>query len=562
MAGTLEGWKARKLKQSGSNDRILSGAKPPSLLASKLPSFLAALLFSGYCSLFTTAYAFDRTNVPLKNWGGFSVYHSWVYDALEKIVLAGLTDQVMLNTKPLSRVEAARIVAQAVRRLKWDQYGDYNHRGYLEDQLYQLVEEFGLELAEMGVRTPLNKEVTPGFFEIKPVDHAQFGIDFAGRSQRIPNNLGRRVDKGANPQSTLDGRIQVGDFLSFYYQPEFSWDGDSYQGRLLSGYGKLTLWNTELEVGRDSLWWGPGFRGSMLFSNNARPLEQARLGSAEPFRLPWLLNYLGPIKAILFAARLEEDRDFPRALVGGYRINLAPFRFMELGHGRAFQFGGEGRGFRARDFPRIVVTQGSDDPNSPVNINNLISYDITLRIPDAERYILLTRDLALYWEIGWDDTHSGLFVPDKPGGIVGALFAGFLGDPKLDLRLEYAQTSEIMFTHSAYTSGFAYRGSVLSHFIGTKGSEIFTRVSRWINPNLLVGFQTSRAEVGPTAAGLLGLPREKRNALGFDLSYRITDRSSVFVGYDFARIKDRGFVAGKTGNDNLFRFEFTRSFGK
>ena len=164
MAGTLEGWKARKLKQSGSNDRILSGAKFPSLLASKLPSFLAALLFSGYCSLFTTAYAFDRTNVPLKNWGGFSIYRSWVYDALEKIVLAGLAEQALLNSKPFSRVEAARIVGQAVRRLEWDKYGDYNHRGYLEELLYRLVEEFGLELAEMGVRTPLNREAAPGFW--------------------------------------------------------------------------------------------------------------------------------------------------------------------------------------------------------------------------------------------------------------------------------------------------------------------------------------------------------------------------------------------------------------
>src|SRR3989338_1972948 len=126
-------------------------------------SALLLLFAIGYLP-FPIAHAFDRTNVPLKNWGGFSVNRSWVYDALEKIVLAGLADQALLNTKPLSRVEAARIVAQAVRRLDWDKYGDYNHRGYLEDVIYQLVEEFGAELAEMGVKTPLNREASPGFF--------------------------------------------------------------------------------------------------------------------------------------------------------------------------------------------------------------------------------------------------------------------------------------------------------------------------------------------------------------------------------------------------------------
>src|SRR5574341_169898 len=123
----------------------------------KWPAAVCISLFTFLFLPFSSAFAFDRTDVPLKNWGGFSIYRSWVYDALEKIVLAGLAEQTLLNTKPLSRVEAARIVAQAVRRLEWDKYGDYNHRGYLEEIVYQLVEEFGSELREIGVKTPLNQ---------------------------------------------------------------------------------------------------------------------------------------------------------------------------------------------------------------------------------------------------------------------------------------------------------------------------------------------------------------------------------------------------------------------
>ena len=119
-------WKARKLED-------VKGQKASGFLAFKLASLLAV-------SLFTPLLAFDRTNVPLKNWGGFAIQRSWVYDALEKVVLAGLAEQVIFNTKPLNRVEAARIVAQAVERLQQDQYGDYNHRGYLEELLYRLVE--------------------------------------------------------------------------------------------------------------------------------------------------------------------------------------------------------------------------------------------------------------------------------------------------------------------------------------------------------------------------------------------------------------------------------------
>jgi hypothetical protein len=527
------------------------------------PAAFCFSLFVYFFPLIVPVFAFDRSNVPLKNWGGFSVYRSWVYDALEKIVLAGLAEEVLLNSKPLSRVEAARIVAQAVRRLEWDKYGDYNHRGYLEELLYQLVEEFGLELAEMGVRTGLNREAAQAFFGVSPVDQAQLGVGFAARSQKVVNTFGRRVSKGANPNSALDGRVQIGDFFSLYYQPEFFGDEHSYQGRLLNGYGKFTFWNSELEVGRDSLWWGPGFRGSMSFSNNAFPLDQVRLSSAEPFRLPWLLSYLGPVKASLFVAQLEENRDFPRAKVSGWRVGFAPSRFVELGFNRMFQFDGKGHGsVNPGQFLALLVTQGSDSANSPTNVNNVMSFDGTLRLPDIGRYIFIARDAAFYFDFGWDDTLFGLIVPDRPGGIVGTYLTGILGDPKLDLRVEYAKTSDLQFTHAGYTSGFTHRGSVLSHFIGTKGSEFYTRVSRWINPDLLLGFQLSQAEIGPTGAGLLGLPREKRASFGFDISYRVSDRSSVFLGYDFARVKDRDFVAGKSGNDNFFRLEFTRSFGK
>src|SRR5207247_8581607 len=60
------------------------------------------------------ATAADRTNVPLKNWGGFSEFRDAVYDDLERLVTAGLAGRVPLDTGPLCRVEAGRLVARAI----------------------------------------------------------------------------------------------------------------------------------------------------------------------------------------------------------------------------------------------------------------------------------------------------------------------------------------------------------------------------------------------------------------------------------------------------------------
>ena len=91
------------------------------------------LFFLNFLLMGMPVSAGDRTNVPLKNWGGFSVYRSWVYDALEKLALAGFVDHALLNTKPLSRMEAARMVAQAVSKIKNEMGNDYSDRTYLED---------------------------------------------------------------------------------------------------------------------------------------------------------------------------------------------------------------------------------------------------------------------------------------------------------------------------------------------------------------------------------------------------------------------------------------------
>lgn len=521
------------------------------------------LFFLNFLLVSTPVHAGDRTNVPLKNWGGFSVYRSWVYDALEKLALAGFVDHALLNTKPLSRMEAARMVAQAVSKIKSETGNDYSDRTYLEDLVYQLVEEFGTELAAMGVKTPLNAEAQSKFCEFKPVDNIQLGSAYANNAQKLVNNSGQHTKEGFNSYLTLDGRNQVGDFLSLYYQPEFTNDENNNQGRLQLGYGKITFLNAELEVGRDSLWWGPGFRGSMLFSNNAAPLDQVKFGSAEPFRLPWVFDYIGPIKATTFVGQLESNRDYPNAYVGGYRLSLAPSRFLEIGHGRAYQFGGDGKDYGIKDFPGTVfqttTSEGVDDRNGPRNINNLLSLDITVRIPNVDRYIFIARDMSIYGEMGWDDTRKGFIYPKDPGGLVGTYLTGFLGDPKLDFRLEYANSSPIMFTHGIYTSGFTYKDDVLSHFIGTDGDEFYARLSREFGKNVLLGLQGSVANIGRPQSSFAGYPTEDRYSIGPDFSYRFSERASIFAEYFYTYVENSEFISGKVDNDHLFLLEFTYS---
>src|SRR5437667_6631121 len=181
------------------------------------------------------ATAADRTNVPLKNWGGFSEFRDAVYDDLERLVTAGLADRVLLNTRPLSRIEAARIVARAIEKIRRDNTGGLNARRDLEPVLDRLMEEFKVELASLGVQVP-GGPAPPGFVSFLPADRAQVFGAYASRQFSLVNDQGRTFKRGATGGLTFESRAQIGDFLSFYLQPELL-ENEAYgAARLAPGY--------------------------------------------------------------------------------------------------------------------------------------------------------------------------------------------------------------------------------------------------------------------------------------------------------------------------------------
>jgi len=491
--------------------------------------WLAAVLLIPALLAAPDAIAGDRTNVPLKNWGGFSVFRDAAYDDLERLVTAGLADRVLLNTKPLSRIEAARIVARAIEKIQRDDSGALNARRDLEPVLDRLMEEFKVELASLGVQVP-GVPAPPGFVSFLPVDRAQVLGAYASRQFSLVNEQGRTFKRGATGGLTFESRAQISDFLSFYVQPELLENADYGAARLATGYAKLTLYNIELLVGRDSLAWAPGYHNALLLSNNAAPLDQIRIGAAEPFLLPWIGKWVGPTKVLAFLAQLEERRDHKRAKLAGMRGTIAPFSFLELGLSRVVQFDGDDRPrLDVKDYPEAVFNPRVGDTVERFRSNNVLAADADLRFRNVDRYFLPSRDLRVYSEYGWDDTWSDNIVPagDALSGLVGAHFLGLFGLESTDFRFEYARTSKLSFNHSKFTSGYWSRGHVISDFIGTDGQDYFGRLTARFTPNLMLGLDLDRAVIGSTVQSFPG-PQQKRLGGGVDLSYRFSVGYAVF----------------------------------
>ena len=521
------------------------------------------------------AIAFDRTNIPLKNWGGFSEYRDAAYDDLERLVTAGLADRTLLNTKPLSRVEAARIVARAIQKIRRDEPEGLNLRRDLEPVLDRLIEEFKVELAALGVQVPDGAQA-PGSFSFTPIDRGQVFSALANHGFSLVNEQGTSVKRSFNMGLTFESRAQLWDFLTFYLQPELLANEDYTAAKLITGYAKLTLWNIELLVGKDSLAWGPGYHNNMLFGPNAAPLEQIRLGSAEAFLLPWIGDWVGPMKAMIFLAQLEERRDHRFAKISGMRLTFSPATWLELGGSRSVMFDGGDPWLPVSQYPAAIFNpQFGDVRSDPAErTNNLFSVDADLRFRNLDRYYFPSRDLRLYGEFYWDDTcgecgpgtgvgnfFASNFLPagSTVGAVGGIHFLGLFGQDWLDGRFEYARTSKQSYNHDQFDQGYWTRGQVIGDFIGTDGRDYFARVSARILPDLMLGVDFDYATIGNTTFNSTS-PQEKRLGGSIDVSYRFWDRFALFAQYMISDVKNRNFRAGDDGIDHLVRVEFTASF--
>jgi hypothetical protein len=376
---------------------------------------------------------------------------------------------------------------------------------------------------------------------------------------------------------TFESRAQLWDYLTFYIQPELLANEDYTSARLITGYAKLTFWNVELLVGRDSIAWGPGYHNNMVLGSNAAPLDQIRLGSAEPFLLPWIGQWIGPMKAMIFLGQLEERRDHKYAKISGMRVTASPASWIELGASRVVLFDGCCPYLSADKYLSAIFDPsfGDDANQHPENrTDNVFSVDGELRFRNLDRYYFPSRDLRLYGEFYWDDTcgecgpSSGFghllatnLLPkgSTVGGVGGIHLLGPFGQDWLEARFEYAQTSSQSYNNDQFMSGYWTRGHVIGDFIGTNGRDYFARVQARLAPNLMLGVDFDRAIIGNTAFNFTN-PQEERLGGGIDLSYRFSNRFSIFAQYMVSDVKNRNFRAGDDGIDQMVRVEFTASF--
>ncbi|HEV7606560.1 MAG TPA: capsule assembly Wzi family protein [Steroidobacteraceae bacterium] len=117
---------------------------------------------------------------------------------------------------------------------------------------------------------------------------------------------------------------------------------DGHTVRADGSHATVQLGNWLISANMLDRWWGPGHEGSLILSNNARPMLtiMAERAAAKPFESRWL-SWLGPWRFSFGISQMENERaDIDAPLFMAWRIEIMPFKDIELGFSRTAQFCG------------------------------------------------------------------------------------------------------------------------------------------------------------------------------------------------------------------------------
>lgn len=423
--------------------------------------------------------------------------------------LAWLSDRgvinVSLSTWPLSQEEIERVIAGARKSTQSDQI---------------VLDRVQRRLGEMKSNIRINAYTS--------TDRPGLPRDFAN-TRSSGHGLGLALsDSGEFWDVNLQGRIEGDQFID-----------DESRANLDGSYGALKIFNQWVSFGAIPQWWGPGYDGSLIRSDAARPVIGFMMQRADqsPFETPWL-SWIGQWQYQLSAGQLEQYHSVPDTKLIGGRFTMMPVSFLELGASRMMMWGGDGRPQSWHSFWDAVT--GSDNTGDPYSDpgNQLGGFDFRLKLQP-----LLDLPLSMYGQIIGED-EAGM-LPSK-----NTYLAGIEGHHDwnrrqinwhvegTDIRSEFGKEN-IIYTHFIYRGGYYQQGYPLGHAMGGDGQALSGKVELVLEDGQRWSTRLMYAKVNPQNQSInKAFPRSdtlKGIELGWGYDFDSQIRLNTYLWYTDSR---------------------------
>jgi membrane-associated phospholipid phosphatase len=436
---------------------------------------------------------------------------SWVYPALDRLAALGYIHSAFAGLRPWTRMECARLLDEAGVRMQ----SEPAQRSSEAFRLYQSLQaEFLVESRRIDGESNLSAELESVYTRFtgisgKPLnDSYHFG-------QTIINDYGRPYQQGFNMITGFTSHAEAGP-LAFYVRGEYQhapavaaypdniqnaiavMDGNTFrpgvaiptrdQFSVLDAYVALNIKNNQFSFGKQSLWWGPGEGGALMFTDNAAPFYMLRWNHVSPEVLPSLLRYLGPMRTEMFLGRLEGHQYPAHPYISGQKISFKPTENLELGFSKITIFAGGNVPLTWHNYYKATFSANDHGPQDVVlgidPGDRRGGFDFSYRLPGLRNW------LTLYSDSLSDDDPSPLASPRRAAFNPGIYLSHLPGLPKLDFRAEAVNTDpptyrslggQFIYWNLNYHDSHTNDSYLMGSWIGREGKGLQVSSTYWFS---------------------------------------------------------------------------------
>lgn len=280
-------------------------------------------------------------------------------------------------------------------------------------------------------------------------------------------------------QNTPRGKIEIGAGMSWideWFSIDLNVQGvdsdqDDEEFRVDDSMVGVVLGNWSVAASTQQRWWGPGWDGSLVLGNNARPLPSLVIDRifTDGFETKWL-SWLGPWDLNVMFGQFESERHIPDAQFFGMRFNFRPIPTLEIGVSRAAQWCGDGRPCDAGTFADLLF--GKDNRgDAGIGIENEPGNQLAgLDFRWSPSFINFP--ISFYGQFIGEDEAGGF--PSRYVGQLGLEGTGFALDrwsyryfaEAISTSCDFWKSDELFncaYNHGIYQTGYRFRSRTNGH---------------------------------------------------------------------------------------------------
>ena len=388
---------------------------------------------------------FASVNEPLINSG-------WVYYALGKLEANGIIDSMQTSTKPYEREEITQIISTIKKGIK---NGTIKPKPYELKLIKKLEDEFLNESDKLQMRLLTSAEGS---------NNSKESLSFWGAISYQPTDyltLYEEVDIGR-------GREIEGTEGTTASQRLNKWKSD-YTADFQKAYIRFHHENFSGLLGRQTLFWGPGYDGSLIISDNS-----------PSFDMILMQGKLWHIKFTSFSAMLDNMwgehsdptyRFLANRYLAGHRIDWLVNNKVELGLSEVVLYAGEAQ-YMELQYINPILPYYANQYNSNLDNNSLVCFDAIFKpIKGYKAYLQFLVDDFAY--AGND--------PNALGYIAGLYISDPFGILQTGLRTEYTRVDSWTYTHLEPENQYTHYGWVIGDHLGPDADQLLIELCRMLS---------------------------------------------------------------------------------